>query len=82
MIERHAPYIDDLLRAEPWRVGPGVGGAPCRGALAWDGGERWLCACGRIGHHAFLLHLPVAHPAARLLSAFARFARAVAAALA
>lgn len=60
MIEQYKPYIEGLLRTEPWRAGPGDIESPCSGALSFDGTRWWLCtSCGRIGPTSFLHHFKV-----------------------
>ena len=59
LIEQFKPYIEDLLRSEPWRAAVGDRNVLCRGNLDWDGTERWLCQeCGRIGTAGMTLHAP------------------------
>lgn len=58
MIEQYNPYIEKLLRNEPWRA-VGEGKTLCHGRLDWDGTKHWCCSsCGRIGTSPTPLHLP------------------------
>jgi len=54
-VQNATPYIEQLLRIEPWRGEVGsTTGKLCTGgipALEWDGSKLWHCVCcGRIGH--------------------------------
>lgn len=56
IVEPYKPYIENMLRAEPWRGDAGPAGL-CDGHITWDGTRFWLCtACGRIGTSYTQLH--------------------------
>jgi len=62
-IEAYKPYIENLLRAEPWRAEPSNVDELCSGAFDWDGSKYWCChECGRIGSSPVPLHRPAAQP--------------------
>jgi hypothetical protein len=58
MIEPYEPYIEQLLRDEPWRAEAGAPTTPCLGSLSYDGTHFWLCSCGRIGRMPIVAHFP------------------------
>ena len=74
MIEQYKPYIESLLRNEPWRAGQGDTTSLCAGSLSYDGTRHWLCTCGRIGTMPLVQHFALGGAAKAF---FRRFARAL-----
>lgn len=78
MIEAYEPYIEQLLRNEPWRAVGSADSPFCHGVLDWDGTPFWCCrACGRIGRANVTAHTAPVHPGGDARSFVRRFMRAI-----
>lgn len=77
VIEPYKPYIEGLLRNEPWRAGPGDTTSLCPGTLSYDGSRFWLCSCGRIGMGPTTQHFALKAKEPEVVALFRRIARAL-----